>query len=640
MFYQYLLEKIIRIHHQSIYSIVIIFKKFEFFIDFILLTDYFRRYIFERYIIEIKIKQIFFSKSNLFIIIILLLFLFPLARATKLSSSTKFDLLLLTNYTITFSFNLPLSKSQWNAGCCLRPNQTMCDSKTYSPITGHSIYVSNDTSSGTFLFDGGSELIDHRSSFFTNDYINNYEVLRNRTIFCQRYDAFRHLSSNSLAMFTYCIVIIGIILNSFVFIVFMCGTLRRSTSFTLFVALTVFDLLSLASSLFALLFRTVMTYLTNSAIFCKMFGIFFLYFRQCSSTTLLLIALERCIVIKYPFCRHIFEKYRLPFLAMMMLIYVLPIPFDFIFYTSGTLHCEAFDTLHAKRYQIFRGFFTVLSYAMVPFVGIAISNLLIIIELKNSKKRFIMKNDDGTMTNFTTNSPEIRGTTVMLIVASFAFLFLLGPFYVHWCITYLFYYYPQCEFTRNLYENVQVCMGVFNPYLTVIEKGMRESNHAINFILYIATSTRFRSDFKRIFRRLFYRIFGPIILFFAKYICFCCTEPSCLVTLHQNVSDTINDDFRSGSQRKNQAAYKTEHYYSNLDRRRKTQLLQATYSCPTTPTTGTRLSPTVSFTASPPTASKTVRTLTWNPYDPMIRHAENKRQAARLSQHFTHAGVI
>ncbi|CAF3537704.1 unnamed protein product [Rotaria sordida] len=604
-------------------------------------SNHLRRPIFVRHPSKIKTKQIFFPKLNLFVILLLLLF--PLTLATKLPSSTKLDLLLLTNYTLTFSFNLPSSRSQsqsqWHAGCCIRPNQTMCDARTYSSISSHSIYVSNDTSSGTFLFDGGSQLIDHRPSFPTNDYLNNYDFLSNQTIFCQRYDAFRHLSANPLAIFTYCIVVIGIILNSFVFIVLICGSLRRSTSFTLFLALTVFDLLSLASSLFALLFRTVMTYLKTSAIFCKMFGIFFLYFRQCSSTTLLLIAIERCIVIKYPFCRHVFEKYRYPFLAFVMLMYVVPIPFDFIFYTSGTLHCEAFNTLHADRYQIFRGFFTVFSYAMIPFVGIAISNLLIIIELKNSKKRFILKADDGTMKNFSTNSPETRGTTVMLFVASFAFLLLLGPFYVHWCITYIFYYYPQCHFTRNLYENVQICMGVFHPYLTVIEKGMREANHAINFLLYIATSTRFRSDFKRICRRLFYVTFGSAILFLHKHVCFCCTEPSCLVTLQQNMSDIMDQDSTFEKRRQNQAAYKTEHYYNNYERRRKTQLLQAMYSDPNTTTTGTRLSPTVSFSASPGT-SKTVRLLTWNPYDPMIREEDNRRQAERLSQHLKDTGVI
>jgi len=79
-----------------------------------------------------------------------------------------------------------------------------------------------------------------------------------------------------------------------------------------------------------------------------------------------------------------------------MLIYAIPIPFDFVFYTSGRLHCEAFDTLHAHRYQIFRGFFTVFTYAMIPFVGISISNILIIVELKKSKNRFITRDEDGT----------------------------------------------------------------------------------------------------------------------------------------------------------------------------------------------------------------------------------------------------
>ena len=387
MFHQYLLHKIVRVHHQPIHSIIVV-KKFELFIDFILSTDHLRRYIFERHFIERKPKQQFFPKLTLFIL--LFSFLFPLTLATQLPSTTSFDFFLLTDYALTFSLNISSQKTQWHAGCCIRSNQTMCDAQFSSSISAN-------TSNQTFLLDSTGV---RRRSFYVNENIYKYDFLNNQTLFCKRHELYRHLSKNQLALFTYCIVIIGIIFNFFVFLVLMRGSLRRSTSFTLFVALTCFDLLSLASSLFALLFRTVMTDLKTSPIFCKMFGIFFLYFRQCSSTTLLLIAIERCIVIKYPFCRYVFDKFRVPFLAFIMLIFAVPIPFDFIFYTSGAIHCEAFDTMHAHRYQIFRGFFTVFSYAMIPFVGIAISNFIIVIELKNSKKRFITKDESGTVKNF------------------------------------------------------------------------------------------------------------------------------------------------------------------------------------------------------------------------------------------------
>lgn len=393
MLHQYLLEKIIRVHHQSIHPIIIV-RKCEIFIDFLLSTDHLHRYIFEQNSFEIKTRSIYIPKLTLSIL--LLSFLFPLTCATKIPTTTNFDLFLFTDYALTLSFNLSSQKPSWHAGCCLGSNQTMCGPLSSSSISSQSIYITNDSSNRTFLFDDTDEWNDRRRSSHINDYNSNYDFLNNQTLFCQRYDVFRHLSSTHLAIFTLAIVIIGIIFNSFVFLVLMFGSLRRSTSFTLFLALTCFDLLSLASSLLSLLFRTVMTYLKTSAPFCKMFGIFFLYFRQCSSTTLLLIAIERCIVIKYHFCRYIFDKLRLPLLACIMLIYVIPIPFDFIFYTSGTLHCEAFDTPHAHRYQIFRGFFTVFSYAMIPFVGISISNILIIIELRKSKNRFITTNEDGT----------------------------------------------------------------------------------------------------------------------------------------------------------------------------------------------------------------------------------------------------
>jgi hypothetical protein len=395
MLHQYLLEKIVRVHHPSIPHPIIVVKKCEVLIDFLLSTDHLRRYLFERDFLDIKPRPIDFPKFSFFLL--LFPFLFPLTLATKVPSTSNLDLFLFTNHTSPLFLNLSSQKPSWHAGCC-KDNQTMCDSVS-SSISSHGIYISNDTSSGIFLFDGANQTIDHHHFFFSNDYTSNYDFLNNQTLFCQRYNVFDHLLSKHLAIFTSFIFVIGIIFNSFVFLVLMRGSLRRSTSFTLFVALTCFDLLSLASSLFSTLFRTFMKDLRNSPTFCKMFGIIFLYFRQCSSTTLLLIAIERCIVIKHPLCRYIFGKLRLPLLAFIMFIYAVPIPFDFIFYTKGALHCEAFDTVHAHRYQIFRGFFTVFSYAIIPFVGIAISNLLIIIELKNSKKRFISKEDNGKATH-------------------------------------------------------------------------------------------------------------------------------------------------------------------------------------------------------------------------------------------------
>ena len=233
---------------------------------------------------------------------------------------------------------------------------------------------------------------------------------------------------------------------------------------------------------------------------------------------------------------------------------------------------------------------------------------------------------------------EKRGTTVMLFVASFAFLLLLGPFYVHWCITYLFHYHPQCHFTRNIYENVQVCMGVFHPYLTVIEKGMRECNHAVNFLLYMATSKRFREDFQRICRMIFYRIFGSTILFLYKHLCFCCTEPSCLVSLERHVSDTTELDSTIDNSRKNQNAYKTSHYYTNYERRRQQLLQQKTTN--NTTTTASSLTPATSLNILTKAPRKTVRTLTWTNFDRSSRSSDSQRQAARLSEHYSNSKMI
>ena len=230
----------------------------------------------------------------------------------------------------------------------------------------------------------------------------------------------------------------------------------------------------------------------------------------------------------------------------------------------------------------------------------------------------------------------------MLFVASFAFLILLGPFYIHWCLTYLFQNHRQCHFTRNLYENVQVCMGVFHPYLTVIEKGMRESNHAINFLLYMATSRRFRLDFQQICRRLVYRIFAGIIAVLRKSIWLCCTEPAWLIAYERRILDSIDEELTSDTQRKTRTAYQTAHYYSNFERRRQNQLFKANLLSNNSTMTGASLSPAPSPKTLPDNQPKTVRMLTWNPYDLARQQQQSKaeRQAARLSRHCSASGPV
>ena len=386
-------DKRVRVRHRLVRPIIVV-RNLEHFLDFLLSFDHLQHSIVEQINWPEKTttttKNILSSSSSSFSNFLVLVFvsslLLPLTMAntsppTQITTANR--IFFVDDIGWNDSSSLPFllyRKPHWHAGCCSRSNKAalnMCDV----------------TSNNTWNVFERNALIEKSG---------HIDFLNDETLFCQRYGRFRYLSSKPLAKFTYSIVIIGILFNIFVFLVLIYGSLRRSTSFVLFLALTCFDLLSLASSLFSNLFRTVMPFLNSSAVFCKLFGIFFLYFRQCSSTTLLLIAIERCIVIKYPFCRHTFNKVRLPLLAFIMVIFVVPIPFDCVFFTSGPLHCEAFDTVQADRYQIFRGFLTVFSYAIVPFVGIMISNFLIIMELKKSKERLMGKDENGTLRRIST----------------------------------------------------------------------------------------------------------------------------------------------------------------------------------------------------------------------------------------------
>ena len=86
MLHQYLLDKIIRVHHQSIPPILVV-KKCELIIDFLLSTDHLRRYLFEQSSIEIQNRQIFLPKLTLSVL--LLPFLFPLTFCHASSSNKQ-----------------------------------------------------------------------------------------------------------------------------------------------------------------------------------------------------------------------------------------------------------------------------------------------------------------------------------------------------------------------------------------------------------------------------------------------------------------------------------------------------------------------------------------------------------------------
>ncbi|CAF0967526.1 unnamed protein product, partial [Adineta ricciae] len=184
----------------------------------------------ERCFLERKPKQIFLSKLTLFVL--LLSSLFPLTFATTLPPSSAQITTVNRDFYVFAGFPLNSSslafslarKPQWHAGCCIRSNKTLsvCNASLNSTF--------NDILADNF-----------NDNFYSIDFLNDQKL------FCQRYNTFRSLTSKQLAVFTYSIVVIGIILNTFVFLVLMCGSLRRSTSFALFLALTCFDLLSLAS---------------------------------------------------------------------------------------------------------------------------------------------------------------------------------------------------------------------------------------------------------------------------------------------------------------------------------------------------------------------------------------------------------
>lgn len=333
------------------------------------------------------------------------------------------------------------------------------------------------------------------------------------------------------------IITFGLIGNILILVVFMQKLRRRNSNAFCFCALAISDSFALIFMLFRALLKSEI--LSNLNVTCKLIKYFYHIFLQISSWCLVLLTLDRFIAVIFVFkyqtwCKrlHVVKV----FIAILLLILLLNMHLLIFInateksqYTGGVLQVYGKTRLPIKyknstnkirplttikpvtpltkkvtyvcnvsyeKYPFyFKNFYTkwdiyhAVIYGALPFILVFTSNIIIIAKLIKRHRKMIKYKD----TNRKLLDPKAGGDplikpfqlTFMLLTVSFAFLILTSPISIYMAF---------------IYGNIKSVRESKRELIKVILRYIAYFNNAINFYIYLTTSSEFRRELSILFR--------------------------------------------------------------------------------------------------------------------------------------------
>lgn len=328
-------------------------------------------------------------------------------------------------------------------------------------------------------------------------------------------DWFDRLERNSLLhharlFYSYCtpfILILGISGNILSLCVFLSENLRSLSASTYLAALSISDLLALVFYVMVEWLRRGLVYLEpdmksrilffDGNVVCQ-FQLYVSYIsRLLSAWIVVAFTLERYIGVCWPllrkdFCTKKGTKRIIGGIIASSAVGVLYKPILSAIYVSGEgNHYCTTDIDHGFLSFILDSIYAIL-ITMVPFVVIAILNIMIVRKLLSQRKK---RKNRSIVTEESVKRLEF---TIILLVVSFCFIALTVPFFVVWLRNFLTskHIYSTKDLTAYEEPNVDYWQGVL--YIT---RTIFYMNYCINFFLYIIAGAYFRREVKMLFFR-------------------------------------------------------------------------------------------------------------------------------------------
>ena len=279
--------------------------------------------------------------------------------------------------------------------------------------------------------------------------------------------------------------IVGLMANTLVIVVIVCGSLRKSVFMTILLVLAVADNLTLLSN--SLVQPGVFGHIFGQAVLpCRVLAYIGQSSRAMSSWMVVLISIERVFAISYPLKVRIYfsmQRSCILIICLGVLICIFTAYYLFSAYITTDYDTPACawvrpNTSSDAIYSILDGFL----YCLIPFCLITILNVVILKKLK-SKKAFRARSQVQSQSS----SHRDRSLVPMMLAVSLVFAVTTFPFTLLLIISLVL--------QLNGIEIIEK-----NDWVFVLALGLANLNHILNFFFYCITGSVFRNAFLSLFK--------------------------------------------------------------------------------------------------------------------------------------------
>ena len=278
---------------------------------------------------------------------------------------------------------------------------------------------------------------------------------------------------------------IGILANSFVIVVIMFSTLRRSTFMNLLMSLAIFDIIYLL-----ILITTEIPIWDISTdpflLHCRIMLFTLCVSGEVSSWIAVLISLERYIAIYYPFKVHTCCTKKTNFIIILSLTVLASIGLIPIFYTHSVKFLDERQIcvfiVEDSTTMIFQCIANML-YCPVPLLFIIFLNVKIIRKLKAQTLFRMRSQGEGSKQASSVNNKSL---VAMMISVSFIFAVTTFPTVVLLVVQF------SCTFIQG-----STCLSHWLLELSFL---LNNVNHSVNFFVYCLSGSVFRLALINLFK--------------------------------------------------------------------------------------------------------------------------------------------
>ena len=214
---------------------------------------------------------------------------------------------------------------------------------------------------------------------------------------------------------------------------------------------------------------------------CKLYYFMYDFGRHYSSMLLVLMSMEKCFAVYFPFKSKTFCTVKTAKWATGIVGAILAV-YDSIqsYYRKSIVKSSGHNScISTSDLNTFRSIISSVLYSFGPFIMMFVSNVAIVFKFVEAK--CISKSTEST--NQALAKSATRGTA-MVVTVSVTFLLLTAP--------------TAVEYAHTLSHAVRLGS---NPVYNVFRYLTQYLNHSINGVLYIIVGTRFRNELLSIFRR-------------------------------------------------------------------------------------------------------------------------------------------